>query len=271
MKANKKIIIIVAALVIVVAAIGRIINIPILSGASNIILYPFEKGTSYVQQSVGGVFDYFKKKSSLLDENKRLQEENSKLKYENTVLSEYKAENENLKVLLDMKNRYSDYQGVGANIIARDYGNWSKVYTIDKGQVNKVKNNSVIIADGGLVGHIDEATAVSSKVLSILDSRSSVSAEVSRTGDVGILKGDIELAKSGYCKLEINEESEIMKGDQIITSYLSSVYPPGILIGTVVKVVSGNNNLVSYAYVEPVVDFEHLQDVLVINSSSESE
>lgn len=256
-------------LLIGMIGIGKVFNIPVLSTGVNYILYPFEKGIHLVTKGTTDILDRFKNVNELLTENEALQEEVNKLRYEKTILSEYQGENENLKTLLDMKNRYADYDGVGANVIGRDYGNWNKVYTIDKGIRHNVKDNSVVLADGGLVGHVEEATDISSKVISIIDSRSAVSAEVSRTGDVGILKGSIELTKEGLCILEINGESEIMKGDQIITSYLSDIYPPGILIGTVEQVQINNNDLVSYAYVKPIVDFDHLQQVLVLQSESE--
>lgn len=265
----KKVGIISGILLVGLIGIGKIFNIPVLSTGVNYILYPFEKGIYLMTKGSTNLLNRFKNVDELLTENEKLKEEISKLRYEKTILSEYQAENESLKANLDMKNRYADYMGTGANVIGRDYGNWNKIYTIDKGTRHNVKNNSVILANGGLVGHVEEATNISSKVISIIDSRSAVSAEVSRTGDVGILKGSIELAKDGLCILEMNGESEIMKGDQIITSYLSDIYPPGILIGTIEEVQTSNNNLVSYAYVKPVVDFNHLQQVLVLQNESE--
>lgn len=272
MKLNKKVKrigIISTVLLIGIIGIGKMLNIPVLSTGINYILYPLEKGIDFATREVSELLNHFKDVDELLAENEKLKEEVSKLRYEKNILSEYQAENESLKANLEMKNRYADYMGTGANVIGRDYGNWNKIYTIDKGTRHNVKNNSVILADGGLVGHVEEATDISSKVVSIIDSRSAVSAEVSRTGDVGILKGSIELAKDGWCILEINGESEIIKGDQIITSYLSDIYPPGILIGVIEEVQINNNDLVSYAYVKPVVDFEHLQQVLVLQNENE--
>ena len=272
MKLNKKVKrigLVSGILLIALIGIGKVLEVPVLSTGVNYILYPFEKSIQLITNGTSSLFARFQDVNDLLAENKALQEEVSQLRYENTVLSQYQDENNNLRTLLDMKKRYVEYGGVGANVIGRDYGNWNKVYTIDKGLRHNVKDNSVVLADGGLVGHVEEATDIASKVISIIDSRSAVSAEVSRTGDVGILKGNIELANDGLCLLEINGESEIMKGDQIVTSYLSDIYPPGILIGTVEQVLVNNNDIVSYAYIKPIVDFDHLQQVLVINTESE--
>ena len=249
--------------------VGKAFDIPVLSTGVNYVLYPFEKGIYWVTNGTSQIGERFKKVNTLIAENNALKEENNQLKAKQVVADQLSDENQRLRKALDMKESYVDYDGIGANVIGRDYGNWNKVYSIDVGLNKNVRNNSVVLADGGLVGHVEEATNVMSKVITLIDSRSAVGVEVSRTGDTGILKGDIEIANDGLCLLEINGESEIVKNDQIITSYLSDVYPPGILVGKVEEVQVNNNDLVTYAYVRPVVDFEHLKQVLGIGTYGE--
>lgn len=258
-------------LVISLIIIGKAFSIPILSTVVNDVLYPFEKGIHLVTSTTNGFLKRFQTLNHLIKENEDLKKQINELQYENALVPQYQDQIDDLTVLLEMKKRFISYQGTGAHIIARDYGNWNKIYTIDKGISSDVKGNSVVLADGGLVGYVDEASYLTSKVISIIDSRSTVSACVVRTGDVGIVKGNIELSHDGLCRFEINGESEIMKGDQIVTSYLSDIYPPGILIGTVEQVLQSDNELVSYAYIKPVVDFEHLQQVLVVNHNASNE
>lgn len=274
MKINRKVQkvgIVSGVVVISLLIVGKVFHVPILSTAVNDVLYPFEKGIQLISKTTSSTFDRFKSVNELLAENAALKEQVSKLQYENTLLPQYQDKIDDLSALLEMKKRFAPYDGIGANVIARDYGNWNKVYTIDKGSSRDVKYNSVVLADSGLVGYVSESSYLTAKVVSIIDSRSAVSAQVVRTGDVGMLKGDIELASDGLCRLEINGECEIMKGDQIVTSYLSEIYPPGILIGTVEQVLESNNELVSFAYIRPVVDFEHLEQVLVINNNESEE
>lgn len=272
MKINRKVQkvgVIGSGIVIGLLIISKTFNIPILSTAVSNVLYPFEKGINKVAEVTSDFFQRFKTVDDLIAENEALKKQIDKLQYENTLLPQYEDKNNNLNALLDMKKRFIEYEGTGANVIARDYGNWNKIYTIDKGSNSNVQSNSVVLADGGLVGYVNEASYFSAKVVPIIDSHSAVSAQVVRTGDVGVLKGKVELANSSLCLLEINGESEIMKGDQIVTSYLSDIYPPGILIGTVEQVVENDNKLVSYAYIKPIVDFDHLDQVLVINNESD--
>ncbi|WP_069997961.1 rod shape-determining protein MreC [Cellulosilyticum sp. I15G10I2] len=268
-KKFKKVGIIAGVTCIVVLIIGAKYKIPIISTAVNYILYPVQKSIIFVSDQTTGFTHYFKDIQLLITENEILKQENEKLVYENTILAEYKNENNNLKNLLEMKQRYRDYEGVGANVIGKESGNWYKIFNIDKGTNHHVYENSVILANGALAGRVLSATSISSKVLSIIDDRSSVSAKIVRTGDTGILRGDIELANRGLCKLEINIESEVVKGDQVITSHLSSIYPPGIPIGTIEEIAQGKNGLTQYAYVKPIVDFKYLEQILVIESADD--
>jgi rod shape-determining protein MreC len=267
-KEFKKIGVAAGILFLIVIIIGKRYNIPVMSTGVNLILYPIEKSILFISNQTGKLTFYFKDTQRLLEENELLKQENEKLIYENTILAEYKNENNSLKNILDMRQRYVEYQGVGANVIGKESGNWYKIFNIDKGTSQNIHENSVILANGGLVGRVLDSTVITSKILSIIDDRSSVSAKVIRTGDTGILRGDIELVNRGLCKLEINIESEIVKGDQVITSHLSSIYPPGIPIGTVEEIVQGKNGLTQYAYIRPIVDFKHLEQILVIKSNT---
>lgn len=278
-KQTKKAGIIASVVVISIVIVSKTFDIPVLTTGVSFVLSPFERAITFVSTQTGNFFDYFKNVDELLDENEALKKANEKLSYENTILSQYEEENNSLKQLLEMKQLYADYDGIGANVIGKGTSNWYQVFKIDKGTKAGVKENSVVLADGGLVGHVWEGEGVTvsgtltfeSKVLSIIDDRSSVSAKVVRTGDVGIVSGSVELVGQGLCLLEIDIASEVVKGDQIITSHLSSIYPPGILIGTVEEVMEGKNGLTRYAYVKPVVDFKHLEQVLVIQNKSNEE
>lgn len=258
---------------VTILVIGKLFDIPVLSTGVNYVLTPLQKVITFSENETANVFSYFKDINALKDENEALKAANEKLLYDNTMLAQYKTQNDNLKELLDMAQLYKEYKGIGANVIGKDSSNWYKVFTIDKGTKQGIRENSVVLANGGLVGHVWEAsdfatkglTDVQSKVLSIIDDRSSVSAKVVRTGDIGIVNGDIELGSQGLCVLEINIESEVVVGDQIVTSHLSSIYPPGIPIGIVEEVVDSKNGLTRYAYIKPIADFKHLEQVLIIN------
>ena len=212
--------------------------------------------------------------SSWFDGNAELKAQVALLEADNKRLSLYEEENKRLSSLLEIAQKYPDYETTGVNIIAKDPGNWYFTFTINKGTKDGLSPDMVLTDAGGLVGRITECGYTYSKAESLLDSRSSVSAMSLRTGDLGVVKGDYTLMNDGLCKMEyIDAESEIMEGDEIVTSHLSDIYPSGITIGYVQEVVTDDNGLTKYAVIEPSVDFEHLSTLLVITdsfSSSES-
>ncbi|MBZ4668639.1 MAG: mreC, partial [Defluviitaleaceae bacterium] len=188
------------------------------------------------------------------------------LTYENKILQQYKEENTRLRNLLELDKKYADYPKIGAEIIGKDPGNWYNVFLIDKGSNDGLETDMVVLSGNGLVGHIIETAPNYSKVLSIIDDRNAVSSKVLRTSDLGVTKGDLTLMNEGLCKMEyIDSEADIIKGDEIVTSNLSDIYPPGIMIGTVKEIQVESHGLTKYALIEPVVDFRHLEEVLVIN------
>lgn len=271
-KTKKKLIVIgisVTAVLSVSVVLGVKYNISMLSSVADIITYPFKKSIYFLTEQVSEVTGYFKNVEDLIRENEELKTQNDRLLYQNTMLEQYKSENEGLKEILSLKQRYQEYPTLGANVIAKDISNWYKSFNIDKGLIQGIKEEDVLLSGGGLAGHITKVDPLTSTASSIIDDRSSISVKVVRTGDTGILRGDIELAEKGLCRLEIDIESEVVKGDQIITSHLSDIYPPGIPIGTVEEVTTGKNGLTQYAYIKPFVDFKHLENVLVITSDSE--
>lgn len=268
-KAKKKLIIVSVSGVIILSigiVLGTKYQVSALSSIVDVVTYPFKTGIKFLGNQVKEVSDYFVNVENLIQENEELKMQNDRLLYQNTMLTQYKSENESLKELLELKQRYEDYPTLGGNVIAKDTSNWYKSFNIDKGLVHNIKEDDVLLSGGGLVGHVTKVNPLSSVALSIIDDRSAISVKVVRTGDTGILRGDVELGNKGLCKLEIDVESEIVKGDQIITSHLSDIYPPGIPIGTVDEVTTGKNGLTQYAYIKPFVDFKHLESVLIIST-----
>ena len=131
--------------------------------------------------------------------------------------------------------------------------------------MDDIEANMPVISEGGLVGRVVKSSATYSNVYSILDSRSSVSAQSLRTGDLGVVTGDHELMEQGLCKMEyIDSDAEIMEGDEIVTSNLSEYYPAGISIGYVREIHKDENGLTKYAVIEPTADLKHLDTLLVI-------
>ena len=185
---------------------------------------------------------------------------------ENTQLVQDKEELTRLRELLSLDEQYDDYEKVGARVIAKESGNWFQLFTIDKGSSDGIQKDCNVISGGGLVGIVTEVGPNWATVRSIIDDNSNVSAMVSTTSDQCIIAGDLRLIDEGSLNLVklTDSDNKVHVGDKVVTSYISEKFLPGILIGYISELNNDSNNLTKSGYITPVVDFRHLQEVLVI-------
>ena len=201
--------------------------------------------------------------------NKALQSQVDELTLKNNLLQQEKHELDRLRELYDLDTQYGDYPKIGAHVTANDSGNWFHSFVIDKGSKDGIKVDMNVIAGTGLVGIITEVGPNWARVRSIIDDVSNVSALVLSTSDTCIVNGDLTLMQDGKIRFEQlpNNGTEIEVGEQLVTSHISSKYLQGILIGYISEIQEDANHLTRSGYIVPAVDFQHLQEVLVITST----
>jgi len=196
----------------------------------------------------------------------RAQQENQDLRRELTTtrsqlqqVAEYAEESQRLRRLLDFK-AHAPFQTVAAEIIAFSPGASSNAILIDKGVDYDLTPDLAVITPAGVVGKIVSVFHHSSQVLLITDPSSGVGATLERSRTQGVLKG----VGNNLCQLDyvMNEES-LSPGDAVVTSGLDQIYPQGLLLGTVLKVGSGN---IYYKriIVRPAAALDRLETVLIV-------
>lgn len=241
-----------------------ILNKPLQKVTSTVVI-PLQKGVNGIGLYLTGISDKFVTIDELQDENAKLQEEIEALKQENLKMKEDQVELANLRKLYELDQNYSNYETIGANVIGRNSDNWYDTFTIDKGSADGIQKDMNVIAGNGLVGIVYAVSDHYAMVRSIIDDVSSVSAMTLNSSDVCAVKGDLVLIEQGYLSLEYLDASvDINDGDMIVTSAISEKFLPGILVGYAADVQVDANNLTKSGYVVPVVDFKHIQTVLVI-------
>ena len=244
---------------------------PVKTSVGNIIK-PMQSGINSIGSSIYSVFDMFKSKKDLLDENAELKKELSDVKNENLSLIEDRNELSSLRELYKLDQGYRQYNKVAARVVSRDDNNWYNMFTIDKGSDDGIQKNMNVIAGNGLVGIVTEVGKSYSKVRSIIDDNSYVNGMFARTSDTCDIKGNLATISDGYIEAErISIDAEIEEGYEIVTSYVSDRYLEGILIGYVSDITPDPNNMTMTAKVTPVVDFNRLNTVLVITQIKHSE
>ena len=237
----------------------------------NYTIVPMQKGMNTIGIWMNDLTKNFETLQELREKNHELQAKVDDLTTKNNMLLQEKYELDRLRELFELDQKYKDYDKIGANVTASDSGNWFSSFTIDKGEKDGIEVDMNVMAGAGLVGIVTEVGPNWAKVCSIIDDTSNVSALVLSTSDKCIVSGDLTLMQDGKIRFKqlVNNDTVIEMGEQIVTSHISSKYLPGILIGYVKEIEVDANNLTRSGYITPAVDFQHLQEVLVITSTKE--
>ncbi len=242
-----------------------------LRAVANYTIVPMQKGINTIGLWMSDFSHNFETIQELRKKNKNLQAEIDELTVKNNLLQQDKHELERLRELYALDELYADYQKVGARVTMNDSGNWFHSFVIDKGSNDGIKVDMNVMAGKGLVGIVTEVGPNWSRVRSIIDDASNVSALVLSTSDTCVVNGDLTLMQDGRIRFEMlaNNGTEIKEGEQVVTSHISSKYLQGILIGYISEIHVDSNNLTRSGYITPVVDFEHLREVLVITTTKD--
>lgn len=237
-----------------------------LSAIAGYTVVPFEEGISVVGSWLASRSDELAQIRVLLAENESLRQQVDELTIENTRLQQDRYELTNLRELYNLDAQYDEYEKTGARIIARDSGNWFHSFVINKGVKDGIAVDMNVMAGSGLVGRVVDVGPNWAKVKAIIADDSNVSAMVLSSSDNMIVSGNLKLYASGVIEFEqlVDSDDVVVEGDKIVTSNISDKYLPGILVGYINTINRDANNLTKSGYITPAVDFEHLEEVLVI-------
>ncbi len=244
----------------------------VLNTAVGYVIIPFERGISSVGGWLSRRSEELVQIRSLLSENESLKAQIDELTIDNTILQQERYELTTLRDLYQLDSQYEGYEKVGARIIAKDAGNWFHSFVIDKGEEDGISIDMNVIAGSGLVGRVVDVGPNWAKVTSIIADNSNVSGKVLATSDHLVVSGDLELYGSGVIKFEklVDSADKVVEGDKIVTSNISDKYLPNILIGYINVLNVDANNITKSGQLTPAVDFEHLEEVLVITQLKQS-
>ena len=235
-----------------------------IEGALGTVVNPIQRVFYSIGEFFGGSFESLFEIKGLKQENESLKEEVSKLQEQNRNLIQFADENKRLRELLGFRDTNKELNFItAANVTGIDPGNWFDIYTLDKGTNDGVNaNDAVVVGNGYLVGRIIEVGSNYSKLMALVDQRSSVSIIVDRTRDLGIVTGSSDNEIIAVMPIE----SDIAKGDDISTSGYST-FPKNLYIGKVKSVEKQERKLQKLVHIEPAADFKRIEEVYIVRSA----
>ncbi len=242
------------------------------SDAVNIVLMPLRLAANKANEALEGYGKYFSSLEGLYKENASLREEIDRLEGEIAEGNAAKEENERLRDYLDMKKAYPDYSMLDALIIGRESESYATFFTLDRGSRDGVKVGMPVIVEEGLVGSTCEVGESWCRVRVLTEASASVSVYVKRSGESGVLSGDIAQSADATCTLNyLSENADIEVGDLIYTSGEGSVYPGGIFVGEVIEVTTDEFLRSKSAKVKAAVELDELKYLLIVTSFDKGE
>jgi rod shape-determining protein MreC len=161
-------------------------------------------------------------------------------------------------------------------VIANGVSNFEHSITIDKGSADGVAVDQPVATGSPeapmLVGRVVAVTQSSADVRLIIDRSFAVAATIQGTNEAGLVEGngDADL------RMSLVEPGTLIEGDEAVLTQgyeldgEAGLYPPGMLIGQVSRLVPGDNATQEFVEVRPAVDFETLQFVLVLQARTEA-
>ena len=244
---------------------------PVKSVAGNVIT-PMQVGINRIGSFFTSKLDYLKKVDDLIAKNKELTDKLNEVSYENKLLLQGKYELDNFRKLYNLDQTYADYPKVAARVISKDTNNWYSKFKIDKGSDDGIKPGMNVMAGNGLVGIITKTGKNYADVRSIIDDSSDVRGMFLDNSETCTVKGNLKLLDEGHIEVtDIKKGSSIQDGYEVVTSYTSQKYHPGILIGYVSGIKVDPSNMTESGYLTPAVDFSKLDMVLIITREKEEE
>jgi rod shape-determining protein MreC len=201
----------------------------------------------------------------LKEQNENLADENTRLRLEQASLAEDAREGQELRRMLDFRGQYLE-KTVPAQVIGTSGTDQARVIYIDKGSNDGLKAYMPVVTPDGIIGKLKNVFSSTAQVLLISDQTSGTGVMLQATRIRGVLKGNA----SGQPQImNISPDERIKPGDAVVTSGGDQVYPPGLPVGVVDRVVADPESSFVNIVVKPAANLSRLDAVLVVTSLSD--
>lgn len=221
-----------------------------------------------VYEASAAVGQYF----SLVTVNRQLTQRNVYLEREVARMAQEHAETTADSSYLQrlQSNQTTHYKSVSARVVSNSLDRLNNFITIDKGEADGVKKDMGVVCGTGIVGIVYLTSAHYSVVIPVLNSKSNISCAIRGRGYFGYLHWFGGEPDEAYLD-DVPRHARFRIGDVIVTSGYSSVFPPGMLVGKVMRVYNSANGLSYRLRIKLTTDFGNLRDVCVITDAEVAE
>ena len=233
---------------------------------------PLQEAVTTVTRPIGDFFSGLVHLPSVENENQRLQAELDAALAEIAAGTDQQSQIEQLSQLLGLEESLTP-TSVPAVVIANGVSNFRYTITINRGSDSGVEEDQPVVTGSEqapiLVGRVTRVTAISAEVELIIDRNSTVAGRLSVSHETGQIEGQGE----GELRMSLVTPGTSVQGNETVVTQSYEVngqrglYPPGLVIGQVSRVIDGADGLQEFVTVRPAIDFSSLEFVLVLQTS----
>ncbi|MDR0976925.1 MAG: rod shape-determining protein MreC [Prevotellaceae bacterium] len=224
--------------------------------------------TGRVYQVSGAVNSYFHLKATnaeLLDRNIRLEQHIAALEQ---TLRQARIDTARLAGM--ERAETGSYRIYPAEVIKNSINRIDNYITLDKGSADSIRPDMGVVSAGGVVGIVYKVSTHFASVISLLNSKSSISCKMVGSDYFGYLKWEYGDSRYAYLR-DLPRHAEFSVGDTVVTSGYSTVFPAGIMVGTIADIADSHDGLSYILKIELASDFGRLSDVRVIARTGQQE
>lgn len=229
------------------------------------VVTPAQSVFSGITESFFGYMRTLKLRANLETEYNRLRAENEQLVYQAMRADELQYQLSQYENMYDEMSANENMNPIACTVIGRDDGNYFSTFTINRGRRDGISEFMAVTISGALVGYTETVSETKSQVRSIIDSEASIAGLIQSSRDQGTVRGTLGIDGQPMCRMYYLPEDHLPRpGDLVVTSGVGLSFPKGIPIGTVRESTRGMDANKQYIVVQPQVDFEHLEYVIVL-------
>ena len=174
-------------------------------------------------------------------------------------------ENERLRQALDLLATHEDYKLVDAYIIGWSSTDWENTLTINRGTTSGIQENMcAITANGEVVGLVTDVGLNWAEVTTILDSTLEISGTISASGYNGMVKGGYVEGHETLLKMNYLPSAAIIRNKEQVVTSGSTVYPRGLIMGSIVDAGFAETGIAKYALLDPAAEISSLEQIFLI-------
>nr|WP_320050186.1 rod shape-determining protein MreC [uncultured Desulfuromonas sp.] len=220
---------------------------------------PFYRAIDAVSRDTASIWDNYIDLMDVRQQNIALKEQLRQQQGRLTHLQEIELENQRLKNLLGFLEN-AELPAIPARVIAVDASSWFRTITIDKGTDDGLDEGMPVVVAEGIVGRTIKCASSTSRVLLVIDASSEVAVLVQHNRTRGIARGQGNALTLEYAL----RSHDVSLGDAVVTSGTGGVFPKGLPVGSIAKIVKHDYGLFQTLELTPAVDFTRLEDVLIL-------